>query len=275
MKRSIILLALVSGCFNPKFKEQLACGANGECPPGRTCGADMMCHAGDASVDVMPDAPPVACNVDADCLNAPDACTVNGVCDTTQHLCVYQPRDCSAMADECNDGGCDAQAGCVKVPANENLACGQGNVCGTFGACGSFSSTCDSSGTQSRTCTMYTCQAGACTGNQYNDSQTCSRVTNGTSCGSNTFGSCGACYGSTNNGCAANGMQDCTCTTPTCMSDTCMNLQSTCTQQTNCKTRLAGELCGATTAGCPAGTIKDLCCSTTGACSTSCSTCMQ
>ena len=275
MRLIFLATALLAGCFNPKFKEQLACGANGECPPGRMCGADMLCHAmpNDAAPDVMPDAPPVACNGDADCQTPPDACTVNGVCDLSQHLCVYQPRDCSAMTDECNNGSCDAQMGCVKVAAHEGVACGQGNVCGAFGACGGFANTCDASGTQSRGCTMYTCQSGTCTGNAYNDSQACSRVTEGTSCGSVTVSNCGACMNSSNSGCAADGNQSCTCSTPTCMSEVCTPVSSTCLRQTNCKTILAGDVCGATSAGCTAGLIKDICCSTSGACSSICSPC--
>src|SRR5215831_12732209 len=137
MRRPIFFaLVLIAGCYNPKFKDQIACGTNGECPPGRMCGADLICHAGspedaashdgaidaalhDAANDAMPDAPPVACTSNVDCQNPPDACSVNGVCDPTQHVCMFQRRDCSALTDECNTGTCNTQTGCVKTPANQ------------------------------------------------------------------------------------------------------------------------------------------------------------
>src|SRR5262245_4623895 len=126
--RILFALVLLSGCFNPQFKEQLACGTNGECPPGRTCGTDNICHEmnsspGDGSIIDMPiDAPPIECTSDPEC-SSPDMCRINGRCDTTLHICVFQPLDCSAMTDECNDGVCQPATGCVKVPAHQDMAC--------------------------------------------------------------------------------------------------------------------------------------------------------
>jgi hypothetical protein len=67
-----------------------------------------------------------------------------------------------------------------------------GNACGTdscwpWSACGGFSSTCDTTGTQSRLCMPHVCSSQSCVEddvNLYTQNQPCSRVTDGTSCGS-------------------------------------------------------------------------------------------
>ncbi|HTJ41766.1 MAG TPA: hypothetical protein VL463_06700 [Kofleriaceae bacterium] len=281
-------VALAAGCFNPKFKDNIQCGANGECPPGTSCGADDHCHAGVADApqepeidaradadlpDARPDAMPVGCQGDGDCQTPPDLCFTAGTCNTTTHECDFPAVDCSGSADECNNAACDPAQGCIKDPAPKNgIPCGNGKVCGAFGACGGFASTCDSSGDQTRDCTVSTCQAGTCTDTPTTETQACSRATEGATCGGTSVTNCGACTGSSQGGCALDGVETCTCTEMKCMSDSCQPVSSSC-QQSGCAELASGDVCGATAGGCPSGTFKDKCCSSTHLCSLVCSTC--
>lgn len=349
--RFAFLALLATACFNPKFKDHVNCGANGECPPDQQCGTDGKCHTAgefDAPIDSsqidsgrpdapppdahVPDAKPVGCQDDPDCVTPPDLCSLAGTCDLGTHTCSFPKKDCSSLADGCNDGACQMSTGtCVKVPTNENQNCNGGDSCGPFGACGGFATTCDPNGTETRTCTHHTCQSGACTasapftdtaactvdhtgdtcsattcgafgacggftgtcgesgtqsqtctkftcgGGQCNpatftQSQGCTRNTDGTVCGSPTVTNCGACTGSGNGGCLDNGTQTCTCTTFTCVGGACPPSSSSCTQ-TGCSALAQGDVCGATAVGCASGLFKDKCCGSTGSCSVICSSC--
>jgi hypothetical protein len=239
-----------------------------------------MCRAGDgaeggAAPDAqgLPDAAPVGCQGDGDCQQPPDACSTAGTCNLATHTCSFGAIDCSSAGDDCNDGVCDVHAGgCVQRPARQGAVCGAGNLCGPFGACGGFSGTCDSTGTQSRSCTQNTCQAGACTSSQYTDTQACSRNTDGTTCGSTAVSNCGACTGSTENGCALDGHHTCTCAAMVCMSDTCQTVTTSCVLG-GCSTLMPGDQCGGRQCGVNPPKFLDLCCSTDHQCSTACSTC--
>jgi hypothetical protein len=82
MKSHTIVLAalLVAGCYNPTFRNELACGPGNSCPDGTSCGADGKCHAGGGELpdaSVAPDAPP-------DASPACQASTV--VCDSRGHI---------------------------------------------------------------------------------------------------------------------------------------------------------------------------------------------
>ena len=198
MKHSILLVLLISGCFQPKLAEHLACGPDGACPPGQTCGIDSLCHRegepatldsgvtqdsatgvdappGDAATDAMVDAAPVGCQSNADC-PAPDPCTQPGTCNLGTHVCAFTPVSCTQLDSDCAVGVCDPTNGaCTAMPRNENQSCGAGMTCGAFGQCSGFSDACDESGTQSRTCTNNTCHAGACVGTTMTDTASCMR----------------------------------------------------------------------------------------------------
>jgi hypothetical protein len=53
---------------------------------------------------------------------------------------------------------------------------------GPYGVCGGFTSTCDETGTQSRTVTTYACAAEACSAATGSESGACVRDTDGTAC---------------------------------------------------------------------------------------------
>jgi hypothetical protein len=276
----VLLLAvcglLVTGCFDPTFKEGLACGPAGECPSGRTC-RDGVCQAGagaaahDAPVGVGADA--ALQEVDAP-LDPSDAGAIDAplaAADAPPTGCVNDP-DCASLTDECGVGACNRVTGdCVKLPANGGAECGEVQTCGELGACGGFDHDCDSTGTQSRTCTAFTCQSGACTGAEFTDIQTCTVATENRSCGDNTVSGCGACGGfDPVDLCDETGTMSCTCTSPVCRSDVCTNVMTSCSRP--CTRNTDGEVCGVTDVGCPRLTVRDLCCSD-GRCTVGCGDC--
>jgi hypothetical protein len=276
------LLALAAGCFSPSFKPEIACGVGGECPPGQTCGTDDRCHGpvdasvGDGDVvdapdiDANVDATPVECVQDRDCATPPNLCLLPGTCDPLAHACVFPAVDCSGSADACNAGACEVASGnCIKQPINETQTCGA-TTCGDFGACEGFVDTCDSSGTQARTCTAFTCQAGLCTPTDSSDVQGCSRATENVTCSAPTVTGCGNCTGATNQGCGP-GTQACACTSFACHGDVCTPSAVGCAQ--TCHVLQPGDYCGAQLCGSNGETFIDKCCSTSGTCSVFCSTC--
>lgn len=168
-----------------------------------------------------PDATPVACDGPEDCMNPDDPCLLAGPCE--ESVCHFAAMDCSEFDDECTAGICQDGA-CEPKAVREDQACGGGIMdCGGFGACGGYADTCDESGTQSRSCTDSTCQAGECvTGAAYSDSRACSRDgtaddTDGDTCAT-TETTCGQCsFGS----CSTSGSRSCTRTEFSCSNGSC------------------------------------------------------
>jgi hypothetical protein len=98
----------------------------------KVCPPSDACHAGQC-VPATGECMQVAANDGQSCTNPQKPCTATtcaqGLCDGTM------PKDCSAAADTCNDGTCEAATGkCVKTPANEGAAC-DFDVCFTAQKC--------------------------------------------------------------------------------------------------------------------------------------------
>jgi hypothetical protein len=99
---------------------------------------------------------------------------------------------------KCTDWICKAGE-CQKVDVTESAVCARdsnGSACGErkcpdWGTC-SYGSTCSNSGTRSRTCSDYACDAGTCVPVSVEEADTtgCGRNTDGSSCGSTDCGSC-------------------------------------------------------------------------------------
>ncbi len=91
----------------------------------------------------------------------------------------------------CSSGSC-----VTGTTSSESQSCARdtnGTSCGTtsygdWSAC-SYSSTCSNTGTRSRSVTTYTCSAGGCASNTSTENGSCTRDTNGASCG--TSRTCG------------------------------------------------------------------------------------
>lgn len=94
--------------------------------------------------------------------------------------------------------------------------------CNNFGQCGGFASDCDESGTQSRTCDVYACEAGACVvADTTSDQRGCNINTDGDECGNDTLLGCDTCGGFTGGICDESGSQSCDYNQPLCQSGSC------------------------------------------------------
>ncbi|UJR79907.1 hypothetical protein [Sandaracinus amylolyticus] len=129
-------------------------------------------------------------------------------------------RACSVG--ECAGGACTARAiteteDCTRD--TDSAGCGDPQ-CGAWSGCGDFPDTCDTSGTETRTCRPALCADGACgLGAEYVESRACARTTDGTPCGARecppTWGAC------TGTGCATSGTQTRTCDDRVCGGGVC------------------------------------------------------
>lgn len=115
-----------------------------------------------------------SCNDSVAC--TADACT-SGSCDnlTNDSVCGTDTA--------CTNFYCDQLLGCAFSHSSLGVSCGE--VIGTWGTCGGYTSTCDETGTQSRTITPLVCDgSGSCvSGTPYSETQSCTRNTDGLQCG--------------------------------------------------------------------------------------------
>lgn len=184
---AIALLLGAAACYSPR--EAFVCASAEQCQAqGRAglCEANGFCSyadsdcdsgwrygsaAGDGLGDFCVGEEPMSADPDAAPFVLPDAQVITG-CESEV--------DCEPLNDACGTGDCDEETGiCAKIAQNEGDTCDD-PICGRFGGCGAFDSTCDTSGTESRSCQPMICVGSACTtGNGYSDSQGCSRNTDG------------------------------------------------------------------------------------------------
>ncbi|RVU46833.1 hypothetical protein EA187_06785 [Lujinxingia sediminis] len=139
---------------------------------------------------------------------------------------------------------------CTTVNRTETQSCTRsvtGNSCGasthtSWGSCGGFSSTCDTTGEQTRTRTDYICNSsGTCTTSTATETQACTRSTHGTSCGTTQTGNWSSCGGFTSS-CDETGTRTRSVTTYTCSNNSCTS--STTTETDNCSRNTDGISCG-------------------------------
>jgi len=107
----------------------------------------------------------------------------------------------------------------------DGTSCGS-TTYGAWSACGGYTSTCDNTGTQTRTVTTYDCGTGTCRSSTTTESRSCSRNTNGTSCGSTSYGAWSSCSGYTTT-CDETGSRSRSVTTYTCDAGACGSSSST------------------------------------------------
>ena len=163
MSRTIGLLALLAlaACFDPRYREGLACSDAGTCPPGQMCGGDSRCHSGsvdlatpddlaadlaiDLGLDLAPDlaspgprCPPLSALGGA---QAGQFCGNNGPTDADPNA-VYLCTTATASGPPARGYLCPL--GCVKRPMGMDDYCNAGNCsaglagnyCGTNGLAG-------------------------------------------------------------------------------------------------------------------------------------------
>ena len=148
-------------------------------------------------------------------------CTVDGTCNAG--VCETQPRDCSGVADQCNEGVCDETAdACVAVPVSDGTTCDDGQFCTvgescTAGACTGEARDCSAAADQ---CNSGTCDetADACVPAALPDGTTCD---DGAYCTVNDACVAGAC--------TAGGPRQCGAAGGSCRDGVCDEATKSCT----------------------------------------------
>ncbi len=175
----------------------------------------------------------VGCREDGDCpdpmMSPWSACSASGssgdaLCGGMQQRTVTSYR-CDVSAGVCVGTDSVETRPCT---TNEGLSCGSGS-CGDWGACGGFSSACDTTGTQSRTCTSYTCSGGTCGSSTQTETRACTRNTNGVSCNDGNY--CNGTERCSSGACVSSG-NPCPSSTPICIESTDRCVE--CTSDAHC-----------------------------------------
>ncbi len=166
---------------------------------------------------------------------------------------------CGGYADSCDETGTQSRtvttptctAGmCGTVVTMESQGCMRdtdGVTCGSttmggWSGCSGYTSTCDETGNRTRTITMRQCAAGSCANMDSVENGSCGRDTDGTSCGTTTYGAWGSC-GGYSNACDETGSRSRTCTARSCVAGSCASQNTT--QNGSCgRTVNDGTVCG-------------------------------
>ena len=196
-----------------------ACGNGGVCVgAGIDCSElDDPCHAG--TCDGAGGCVALTANAGGACDDL-DPCTRDDVC-AADGSCAGVADDCAELTTACSVGMCDAQGGCVGVPANLGGGCDDGDPCTVLDACGADGGCAgvakDCSGLDDA-CHVGTCDAsGACVAAPANLGATCD---DGDGCTVNDrCGAGGGCAGSP---------RDCSGLDDTCHEGTCEAASGTC-----------------------------------------------
>ena len=191
--------------------ESPACPIDGFASTGTTCPAGFCDGLGTCSDGCTPGAP----------------CSTGNACETGEISCASGTPQCVASGN-----------------ATDGTPCGSTEV-GTFGSCGGFSGACDGTGTRSRPVTAYACQAGTCEANTSNETEACTRNTEGSSCGTDMLGTWSSC--SYSDACDESGTRSRVVTSYTCSAGTCGS--STSNETGSCTRDTDGVQCGSPTTG--------------------------
>ncbi|MCB9596116.1 MAG: hypothetical protein H6719_25565 [Sandaracinaceae bacterium] len=250
------------------------------CDDGNGC-TDDRCTAAGCTMDpnVLPCDDGVFCNGFDRCaagscdMHGGDPCASPTVCDEAGTRCTgcRDDSDCPGPSNGAW-GACDYADGCdesgTRMRTNRSYACMGGSCvptdtpesepcsrstdgdtcgvgsCGSYGAC-NYSDGCDESATRSRTCTDLTCAGGLCRSNNRNETAACTRSTTGTSCGTTSCGSYGACDYS--DGCDQSANRTRTCMDFACASGTCAATPRM--ESMACTRTTTGNSCGTESCG--------------------------
>ncbi|HEY8429527.1 MAG TPA: hypothetical protein VIL20_14175 [Sandaracinaceae bacterium] len=224
-----------------------ACTVNDTCNEGVCTGAALDCDDANPCTDDACD-PATGCtytNNTNDCDNGfwcdgPDRCS-GGTC------LAVGPSPCPAF---CNESA----MACEECRTDSD--CGSPTY-GAWSACGGYSDTCDETGTQSRSVMTPRCMAGMCTVVTTTESRSCTRDTDGTSCGTTTYGAWSSCGGFAD-ACDETGTQTRTRTEQRCEAGACTPRNFT--ESRSCtRSRPDGTSCGSNTwMRCCSGVCRDL-----------------
>ncbi|NOK21129.1 kelch repeat-containing protein [Corallococcus carmarthensis] len=204
-----------------------------------TCGTGT-CNASNTSTETQActrAAPNTSCA--APSYGAWSVCSFSDVCAQTG----TQSRTVTTSSYSCATGQCVASTSTETQSCTRNT---NGNSCGApsaggWGTCSGYSSTCDETGTQSRSVTSYTCSNGTCGSSTGTESQTCTRNRDGVSCGTSS-GGWGSCGGFSDY-CDASGSQSRTVTDYECGGGSCNPSSSDTETQTCTRTPPGPQAC--------------------------------
>lgn len=216
-----------------------ACDDGARCTEGDVCTAAGRCEGAPVECDDNNDCTDDSCDEGMGCVHEPneapcdDGVWCNGADRCAEGTCsVHEEPPCERFCNEAREV-CEACA----------TAADCGNpVPGPWGTC-QYASTCAQTGTRTRTVMVPACTDGACTFSSAQESEACTRSTNGVSCGTTTYSSWSACGGFAN-ACATSGTRTRTRTDRICGSGTCGTRNTT---ETGSCTRTAppdGTSCG-------------------------------
>jgi hypothetical protein len=132
-------------------------------------------------------------------------------------------------------------------------------VLGAWDVCSGFADDCDEGGMRSRGVTVFTCNAGTCTGTPSVEMEACARDTDGVSCEATQCGGYGACGGFSDT-CDESGVEVRTCTDYACVAGSCQGAARD--ESRSCGRATSGVMCAPTecdacTAAC--GGFDDTC----------------
>jgi len=237
-------------CVDPRCSPESPEHCGETCVSHADCdgGAMGTCVAGTCLYSVCNDGDP--CDDGVFC-NGLDTCGA-GSCS------IHGPPPCSA--DRCDEGTASCDTGCLTAadcPAE---------VIGDWSACSGFDDSCDQGAERSRTHVTFSCVSGMCESTMTTEMGSCTRVTEGDSCGARTCGAYGECRYPQ---CQTDGIQYRSCSDRECRSGACANVNST-NQERACGPRpsqegqtCTDEFCQGV---CRSGTCSEFCDYCGGAC---------
>lgn len=238
-------------------------GAYGSCTFGSTCAesgsrtrtrTDPVCQSGACGSTTATETDSSGCtrttggtSCGTTNTGAWGTCSYSATCATTG------TRSRTVSTYTCGSGACNTNT----TTENDTSGCGRtttGNSCGTtqtgtWSSC-SYANACSNSGSRTRQVTTYACNSsGACnpTTTTETDTAGCARSQDGSSCGSPSYGSYGAC--SYANGCSNSGSRTRSVTTYACGGGSCNPSSGTETDTAGCGRNQDGTSCGTTVLG--------------------------
>lgn len=209
----------------------------------------------------------------ADAANETASCGDEEVCDAPGTCTATDPNVCNQTGSEthaCTRYTCQNKE-CVGAVVQVTEACAlttNGLPCGAevvsgCNTCSGFDATnpiCDSSGTNTCTCTNYACNGGTCQAMASTCVRPCTRVTAGVMCKSTLYYSCQACnWGTVEPVCSLVGSKACDCTEYKCFNDVCSGFLPFNGCQLSCSRQTEDNVCGAGS-GCSNGFRRDKLC---------------
>ena len=195
------------------------CGGNGP------CGAGLECCSGHC-VDVLNDSANCgllgagagcgnSCSDGQDCNQGSCGCATNSDCGVGDWICSIE-HNCECVGVICA-GECFAGADCC-----EDTDCSTQDTCTDWGSC-EFADGCVKTGHKTRSCPHLACTNNSCAQRWQQESQSCSRDTDGDVCSSTTRTSWGSC-GSFSDSCDETGTQTRNATHLECAAGICDDL---------------------------------------------------